>query len=454
MHAVLLSWIVQRIAYFTMRDALQLEPRKQSATSLHESASVSPTGTHGRKVYRRMRSRFQEGCLQKQGEWVIVRFYVDTPGGRVKVAPKVCRISEKLTKSEQRRIADRIIRDAGVNDTETIVRDNLSITFAERAEAFLEHSKTRKKDPISQSTYDSWRSCLDKWLLPNLGNYRLPDVHNGSVKNLVTKMSDAGLSAKSLNTYVGLVKLVVASLVDPITGEPVLKRNWNHGFMDLPSVDSKKQKRPTITPSHLTELIARSQGWKRMMGILGPAAGLRIAELTGINVEDVLDNGLTLKIHQQVYGGKVTEILKTPNAYRVVDIHSSVASELIAFIGDRKTGLVFCGKKGHPFNPSNIRNRWLYPTLAEIGAPKAGPHAWRRFRQTHLRKERVPETLNCFWLGWDKKSIADLYDRSHEDVEYRKLMVEQAGIGFEIPPVSLNSLRNSESEREEVAVAA
>ena len=42
----------------------------------------------------------------------------------------------------------------------------------------------------------------------------LQDVNNGTLKALVTKMVNAGLSAKSVNSYAGLTKLVVASAMD------------------------------------------------------------------------------------------------------------------------------------------------------------------------------------------------------------------------------------------------
>ena len=56
---------------------------------------IQSTGTtDGGKVRRRMRSRFQKGCIQKSGDWVVVRFRVDTPVGRELKSEKVCPCSD------------------------------------------------------------------------------------------------------------------------------------------------------------------------------------------------------------------------------------------------------------------------------------------------------------------------------------------------------------------------
>jgi len=199
---------------------------------------IPATGTtNGGKVRRRMRSRFQKGCLQKSGDWVVVRFRVDTPAGLELKAEKACPCSGPglLTKAEQKRRAAEIIEVAGVNKTEQIRQTTQSVTFAHQAERFLEQSRTRRRKPISPATYDGWRNCLDKWLIPNIGEMMLQDVNNDTLKTLVTKMVNAGLSAKTVNTYSGLVKLVVASAID-VNGEELYPRKWNHDFVEMPLI--------------------------------------------------------------------------------------------------------------------------------------------------------------------------------------------------------------------------
>ena len=77
--------------------------------------------------------------------------------------------------------------------------------------------------------------------------------------------------------------------------------------------------------------------------------------------------------------------------------------------------------------------------LDGAGKPKLGFHAFRRFRVTHLRKNRVPEDLIQFWIGHAEKSVTDGYSKVKEDVEFRKEVAERIGLGFELPPSQIEA---------------
>jgi pilus assembly protein CpaF len=51
----------------------------------------------------------------------------------------------------------------------------------------------------------------------------------------------------------------------------------------------------------------------------------------------------------------------------------------------------------------------------------------------HSGKQHAPEDLLRFWLGHANKSVTDGYSKLKEDVPFRKKVVEQVGIGFELP---------------------
>jgi integrase len=413
--------------------------------------TLPKTGTQGGKVHRRMRSRFQKGTLQTVGNQVIVRFRVDTRDGqRLLTSEHVCPVVDgkpTMTPAEQRRKAASIIEAAGVNNTTQIKQSVLGLTFAQQAEAFLKYSTT-KNDPVSTNTAYTRRTTIDKWLTPNIGEMLLQDVKNSTARDLVQKMVKAGLSPKSIDNYINLMKLIVASAVDD-EGEQIYPRKWNTDFINAPKV--KKQHTPTFTPEEVSNIIAQAKNeQERVLLILAAATGLRLGELMGISVEDVTHNGKTITVRQQATRGKVTDRLKTDNAYRTVDAHSDVAAELAAFIGKRTTGLMFQTSTGNAINHSNFRNRVLYPILEKLGIGQAGAHAFRRFRVTHLRKQQAPEDLIQFWLGHASKSITDSYSQLKLDVEYRKTVAESMGIGFTIPVVQ--TVQNHEMK--EISVAA
>ena len=139
----------------------------------------------------------------------------------------------------------------------------------------------------------------------------LQDVNNGTLKTLVTEMVNAGLSAKTVNSYSGLVKLVVASAIDQ-NGEQLYPRKWNHDFIEMPLITN--QHRPFFTSEQVTGILERTTGKSQMLILLAAATGLRLGELLGLSVEDVTDNGLTINVRKQAYRGRVSERLKTMNA--------------------------------------------------------------------------------------------------------------------------------------------
>ena len=73
----------------------------------------------------------------------------------------------------------------------------------------------RKRKPIAPATLELWKGCLEKWINPNIGDLPLSEVNNSALKVLVAKMSDGGLSPKTITSnYFPVVKMVVASAVD------------------------------------------------------------------------------------------------------------------------------------------------------------------------------------------------------------------------------------------------
>jgi len=94
---------------------------------------------------------------------------------------------------------------------------------------------------------------------------------------------------------------------------------------------------------------------------------------------------------------------------------------------------LFSTDSGKPLAQSNILSDSLHPILKKLGYPKAGAHAFRRYRTTWLRKQRTPEDLIRFWLGHANKTVTDDYSLLKEDVEFRKKIAKEVGIGFAIP---------------------
>ena len=400
----------------------------------------------------------QSGHIEKSGKWWVVRFWMDVQGQyeRVHKRAKICPISGpgSLSKSARERRARELIVESGADTeqhfsqtvkTAASTRSNCT-TFKEQAKCWLQQMKTRKRKPVANATIENWEGCLNNWLNPNIGELPLSEVNNAALKDLVATMSAGGLSPKSIDNYAQVVKMVVASAVDK-EGEQIYPRKWNNEFMDIPIVEKAKQNTPCFSSGAMTSLAAWKYERERILFIFCGAAGLRIGEALGLEIDKhVSPDFLTISIAQKVRHGKVEERLKTVNAHRVIDLHPDIAALLKEYVGPRKTGFLFCNKNGKPLSQTNILRRHLHPALKQMNyvnpftkTHKAGSHAFRRFRNTYLRNRTgCPKGLYQFWMGHAGRDMSDHYDRIREDVQFRKKWAEQCGFGFDLPSVVPN----------------
>lgn len=300
--------------------------------------------------------------------------------------------------------------------------------FNEHVKWYLKHVVNRKRNPVKAATVSNWKYCAENWLNPILGEYPLSDINNRALKLLVEKLSKAGLSPQTIITYVGLVKLSLAAAVDE-NGEELYPRKWNNDFIDMPVI--RKQHQPSFTPDTMSAIVEKASGQNKVLWAVLAATGLRVGEALGLEVKHVSDDARTLTVEQSCWGGEI-QSPKTNNAYRKVDLCTDVAVMLGEFLEDRHEGLVFRSTCRSPLHQSNLLRRGLHPILESLGVEKCGFHAMRRFRTTHLRKQRAPEDLIRFWLGHAKASITDGYSKVAEDFVYRQAEAERVGAGFTI----------------------
>jgi hypothetical protein len=214
------------------------------------------------------------------------KFWADVPGSPERVRRTiplgVCR-----TKTVARqRLRDYIQREA-FNSTEAFHQNTApGINFRQQAEWWIASLPARKRRPVKPATISGWRDALNAWLLPHLGDKLLADVSNSAVHELVEKMSEAGLSPKTIVNYVQVVKLVVASAVNE-EGEQIYPRKWNHDFIQLPIVRRDQQRRPAVTETDLREILAtvKNPQYSLLFALLA-GTGLRIGEALALRSTD------------------------------------------------------------------------------------------------------------------------------------------------------------------------
>ncbi|WP_433971030.1 tyrosine-type recombinase/integrase [Tunturiibacter lichenicola] len=392
----------------------------------------------------------QNGHVEKSGNWWVVRWWEDVPGQakRVHRRAKICPVTGlgKLSESARRRRAREIIAASGSDTQEhfdRVVKMQPAgcVTFSEQSKIWFANLIVRRRDPVAPATIETWEATLRKHLIPLIGDIPLCDVNNSVLKQVVGALVDKGLKPGSIHNYSQIPKMVMASAVDE-EGQPLYPRKWNHHFMDLPRVIPKDQNRPTYTPEQITFMARWPHERERMLFVFLAGSGVRIGEALGLEIDKHISaNFRTITIEQKVRRGKVEERVKTAHAERQVDLHPSIAQELSRFVGCRTNGFLFQTKDGRPLLASSLYSMHLQPALRQLGfvneqtgTTRAGFHAFRRFRTTHLRnRQPCPPGLVQYWMGHAPQTMDDFYDLVRRDEALRREWAEKCGFGFELP---------------------
>jgi integrase len=374
-------------------------------------------------------SVFQRGFPKQWNPAAVTygRYWIDVPGRderkRRTVSLGVC--ASRTT--ARRKLREHIERE-GINTKEYFNHNAApAVMFGEQAERWLAYMATRRRKPVKPATIARWRYSLDNWLLPNLADKPLADVTNSVLRDLIGKLTHAGLAPASIIGHVQVVKLVVASAVDD-EGEQLYPHKWNHDFIELPIVRKEEQHRPTVTATEVEEILASTKRRYAVLFALLAGSGLRIGEALALKTSDLSPDCRVLRVQRSIWHGK-EQAPKTPNAIREVDIAEPLAQLLREHVSG-KNGYVFATTSGTPFGQRNLL-RVLHATGKKIGF-----HAFRRFRTEVLLRARVPGDLVNLWIGYSKQTMADHYaDGLRNDTVWRREWCDRTVLGF-----SLNGL--------------
>lgn len=317
-------------------------------------------------------------------------------------------------------------------------------TIVEQGQIWLAELAARKWNPLQQSTLDQRAGALENWVFPAIGHLRLSEARNATVKPLVDALVAAGRKPWTIKTYIQVTKMVIASLTDN-EGEPLYVRHLTPRLLDMPRIVGCQLNTPCFSPKTMCGLAQWKYPRERMLFDLAGATGARISELFGLEIgEHISPDCSVIRIVQQAYRGRVRAGTKTLTSEREIDLHPAVAELLTKFVGSRTCGFLFSTSTGKPITLPNVLEYHLHPALEQLGyvnpvtgTHKAGTHAFRRYRETHLGKcVGLPRGLRLFWMGHAEKDMSDHYDKIKEDRATRKQWAERCGLGFDLGPDS------------------
>ena len=350
------------------------------------------------------------------------RFWMDVQGGERK--RRTVSLGRCATQWVARLRLREYIERAGINAKNAFGQLPVpGTTFRQQAERWIESVSIRRRRPAKPATVYGWQHCLDRRILPNLGNKLLSEVRNRALREFVEILSAARLAPKTIVNVVTVVKFVVASAIDE-EGDQIHPCIWNHEFIQLPLAIKEEQNRPTINAEEISELLKWVKARYAVLVVLVAGTGLRIGEALAVRTEDFDPAYQVLHIRRSVWH-RCEQVPKTPNAIRLVDIPEALAQILRRYT-EGKDGYLFTTRAGRLLDQRNSLK------ALHAAGNRGGFHAFRRFRFAVLRKAGVPDNLIKLWLG-HSQNLMDLYAAQLRlDVAYRREWCESAGLGFEL----------------------
>ena len=361
---------------------------------IERTCVLNRTGQQG-NVYQA-----HQQCKWNPGSSAYGRFWVDVPSG----ARKRRTVSLGLCATQwvaHLRLREYIERAGVCSKRRSHQNPVPGTTFRQQAEWWMESLSTRRRRPLKPATVYGWQHCLDRWILPNLGNKLLSEVRNGALRQFVEILSAAGLAPKTVHPRV-----------------------WNYEFIQLPLVIKEKQSRPMVTEAEVSGLLNSLKERYAVLVALVAGTGLRTGEALAVRTEDFDPDRRVLHVRRSIWH-RCEQAPKTPNAIRLVDIPERLAQVVRRYMAG-KDGYLFTTRAGRLLDQRNSLK-----ALHGAGN-RGGFHAFRRFRFAVLRRAGVPENLIKLWLG-HSQNLMDLYAAQlRYDVAYRREWCEKAGLGFEL----------------------
>lgn len=301
--------------------------------------------------------------------------------------------------------------------------------FSSQSELWLQQLIARRRGTVKPASIATFTSCVRR-LKPIIGNAELQDIHNGAAKTVVEQLVKEKLSPSTINLMLTVLKMVVASVCDPVTGEPLYPRVWKSSFIDAPSV--KNQDQPIYTGAEIESILKQADDRARVFIAFAAGTGMRLGEILDCRINS--DTATSLDLENRVVHVRTSrwnnqsQAPKTIAALRPIDLCSELVDILAHYVGERRQGFLFESRPGHPAHATTLRNQ-----LAPLGAESF--HAYRRFRITLLRASLVPDDLIRLWAGHSGASVTDRYSKIENRMDVRRAYCEQVGLGFTFPSV-------------------
>jgi integrase len=239
------------------------------------------------------------------------------------------------------------------------------ITFGAWAEEWLTSKPDKRANSIARD-----RAALRTHLLPAIGSTPVASITPTHVRGVVDAMRRAGLSAKSVRTYMGTLAAIFNAALDA----DLIARSPVRGF-HLETVT--RRDRPTVTPVQLFDLAGAMPERFRALVLTAGILGLRWSEVIALTLCDVRLADHSVEVRQtveEVSGTvRVVPFTKTDASRRTIAIPPLLAEVLECHIAEHRSyaspqDLLFVGSRGGILRRSFLA-RYFKPACEKVGLP-------------------------------------------------------------------------------------
>ena len=260
------------------------------------------------------------------------------------------------------------------------------------AREFIEREwKSRIFPTFKPSTQSSYRTNLNRYVLPWLGETRLRDLRKGEIQAWLSALSESGLSRQTVKNIWSGLSSVLRSAVD----WGYIDANPAHGVR-LPA----SQPKAVVflpTPEQIAQMLEQLPEPSFTLLLLLIGTGLRVGEAMGLRSEDIDLNRKNLTVRRDIWHGKVNSP-KYAASERVIPLGPILVKHLEKRLGD-EASWIFPGTSGKPMDPKNLAKRQLHPVLDQLGIPRFSWHRLRKLHSTYLGDLSVSPRILQAQLG-------------------------------------------------------
>jgi integrase len=362
------------------------------------------------------RQSFQEGFVSdekksKRGSYFEIRYRIPQPNG------KWLHKSERLYGVAGKKAARQVLRERLEEAAAQGSPLESGLTLRQFSDSYWKPHVDRRG--LKLSTMASYRTVLNKHILPELGDLTPEEITALRISDLTKKKNEAGLSPRTIRNILVVLQsmFTLAEDLDVVDRSPVRKTHKPK------AIGAEKR---VWTSDQVRQIIEGVSAEHRCIFTLLALTGLRIGEVVALQWTHVDLHSRTIKVAQSLWNGKLVPP-KTKSSVRTIQLADVLTQALVEHL-DRASRVgandfVFSRSDGSPLNPDVVRRDTLYPVLdrLQISRPKrtAGFHAFRHAAATIINRQTGNLKLAQKLLGHSEISTtADTY--THVSTESEK----------------------------------